>query len=66
MNLPERLGKYPITDVLGKGAMGVVCEWLDAPTVQRVIRIVADELEDCRVVSSEVLEERIRELSTIV
>jgi len=38
MNHPERLGKYPITGVLGQGAMGVVYRALD-PVIQRQVAI---------------------------
>lgn len=38
MNLPERLGKYPITDVLGKGAMGIVYRGHD-PVIKRPVAI---------------------------
>jgi serine/threonine protein kinase/osmotically-inducible protein OsmY len=38
MNHPQRLGKYQITDVLGKGAMGVVYKAHD-PDIQRAVAI---------------------------
>jgi len=51
MKHPERLGKYPITGVLGQGAMGVVYKARD-PVIQRAVAIktihkalVADEAE---------------------
>ena len=36
--LPEKLGKYPVTGILGKGAMGVVYKAFD-PGIQRSIAI---------------------------
>jgi serine/threonine protein kinase len=36
--MPERLGKYPITDVLGKGAMGIVYRGYD-PVIKRPVAI---------------------------
>ncbi len=38
MSHPERLGKYPITGVLGKGAMGVVYKAFD-PVISRPVAI---------------------------
>src|SRR6185295_18355102 len=38
MGIPERLGKYPITGVLGKGAMGVVYRGYD-PVIKRPVAI---------------------------
>lgn len=38
MNLPERIGKYPVTGVLGEGAMGVVYRAVD-PVIERVVAI---------------------------
>ncbi len=38
MNVPERLGKYPITGVLGKGAMGTVYRGYD-PVIKRPVAI---------------------------
>ena len=38
MNHPTQLGKYPITGVLGKGAMGVVYRALD-PVIERPVAI---------------------------
>jgi len=38
MNHPEKLGKYPITGVLGEGAMGVVYRGFD-PIIQRPVAI---------------------------
>ncbi|HJW10720.1 MAG TPA: serine/threonine-protein kinase, partial [Albitalea sp.] len=38
MNIPERLGKYPVTDVLGKGAMGIVYLGRD-PVIKRRVAI---------------------------
>src|SRR5688572_14207723 len=35
---PERLGKYPLTGVLGKGAMGVVYKGFD-PVINRSVAI---------------------------
>ena len=48
MSVPERLGKYPITGILGKGAMGVVYKGFD-PVIKRVIAVKTvrrDLLED--------------------
>jgi serine/threonine-protein kinase len=48
MNAPERLGKYPITGVLGKGAMGIVYKGFD-PVIKRPIAVKTvrrDLLED--------------------
>lgn len=45
-----------------RAATEAVRGWLGAPTVQRVIKRVADDLEDRRVMSGEVVEQRIREL----
>lgn len=36
--LPERIGKYPVTGVLGEGAMGVVYRAVD-PVIERVVAI---------------------------
>jgi len=36
--IPERLGKYPITEVLGKGAMGIVYRGWD-PVIKRPVAI---------------------------
>ena len=46
-NIPERLGKYPITEVLGKGAMGVVYRGWD-PVIKRpvAIKTIRKELID--------------------
>jgi eukaryotic-like serine/threonine-protein kinase len=38
MNHPDRLGKYVVTDVLGKGAMGIVYKTHD-PDIQRTVAI---------------------------
>jgi len=38
MSQPERIGKYPVTGVLGKGAMGVVYEGFD-PVIRRKIAL---------------------------
>jgi len=38
MNIPQRLGKYPISQVLGKGAMGVVYLGRD-PVIKRPVAI---------------------------
>jgi eukaryotic-like serine/threonine-protein kinase len=38
MDHPQRLGKYPITGVLGQGAMGVVYRGID-PVIQRPVAI---------------------------
>ena len=38
MIIPERLGKYPITEVLGKGAMGIVYRGYD-PVIKRAVAI---------------------------
>src|SRR5712691_10126361 len=38
MATPDRLGKYEITDVLGKGAMGVVYKGFD-PGIRRIVAI---------------------------
>jgi serine/threonine-protein kinase len=38
MTIPERLGKYPITAVLGKGAMGIVYRAYD-PVIKRPVAI---------------------------
>lgn len=38
MNHPQRLGKYPITGVIGEGAMGVVYKAID-PVIQRPVAI---------------------------
>ena len=47
MASPERLGKYPITGVLGKGAMGVVYRGYD-PVIKRpvAIKTIRKELID--------------------
>lgn len=47
MAIPERLGKYPITGVLGKGAMGVVYRGYD-PVIKRpvAIKTIRKELID--------------------
>ena len=47
MDLPQRLGKYPITDVIGKGAMGVVYRGYD-PVIKRpvAIKTIRKELID--------------------
>ncbi len=38
LKIPERLGKYPITGVAGKGAMGVVFKGMD-PVIKRPVAI---------------------------
>ena len=38
MSIPERLGKYPVTGVLGRGAMGVVYRGID-PVIKRPVAI---------------------------
>jgi eukaryotic-like serine/threonine-protein kinase len=38
MALPERLGKYPITGVIGKGSMGIVYRGVD-PVIKRPVAI---------------------------
>src|SRR2546427_438167 len=38
MDLPDRLGKYPVTEVLGKGAMGIVYRAYD-PVIKRPVAI---------------------------
>lgn len=38
MNVPERLGKYPITGILGRGAMGIVYRGYD-PVIKRQVAI---------------------------
>ena len=38
MKHPERLGKYPITGILGEGAMGVVYKAFD-PNIRRQVAI---------------------------
>jgi serine/threonine protein kinase len=38
MKLPERLGKYPIIEVIGKGAMGIVYRGYD-PVIKRPVAI---------------------------
>jgi serine/threonine-protein kinase len=38
MNNPQRLGKYPITGILGKGAMGIVYRGYD-PVIKRPVAI---------------------------
>ena len=47
MELPERLGKYPITEVIGKGAMGIVYRGYD-PVIRRpvAIKTIRKELID--------------------
>ena len=47
MPIPERLGKYPITGVLGRGAMGVVYRGYD-PVIKRpvAIKTIRKELVD--------------------
>lgn len=47
MNIPERLGKYPISDVIGKGAMGIVYRGYD-PVIKRpvAIKTIRKELID--------------------
>src|SRR5437899_10822135 len=44
MNIPERLGKYPITEVLGKGAMGIVYRGYD-PVIKRPVAIKTIQTE---------------------
>ena len=45
--IPERLGKYPITGMLGRGAMGVVYRGYD-PVIKRpvAIKTIRKELID--------------------
>ncbi|WP_157271541.1 serine/threonine-protein kinase [Azohydromonas aeria] len=38
MAIPERLGKYPITEVIGRGAMGIVYRGWD-PVIKRAVAI---------------------------
>jgi eukaryotic-like serine/threonine-protein kinase len=38
MSVPERLGKYPITGVIGRGSMGVVYRGID-PVIKRAVAI---------------------------
>lgn len=38
MNSPQRLGKYPVTGILGKGAMGIVYRGYD-PVIKRPVAI---------------------------
>jgi len=38
MNIPQRLGKYPVSELLGKGAMGVVYRGYD-PVIKRPVAI---------------------------
>ena len=47
MPMPERLGKYPITAVIGKGSMGVVYRGFD-PGIKRAVAIktIRKELRD--------------------
>jgi serine/threonine-protein kinase len=48
MSTPERLGKYPITGILGRGAMGIVYKAVD-PVIKRPIAVKTvrrDLLED--------------------
>jgi serine/threonine-protein kinase len=47
MELPQRLGKYPITEVIGKGAMGIVYRGYD-PVIKRpvAIKTIRKELID--------------------
>lgn len=47
MSIPERLGKYPIQDVIGKGAMGIVYRGYD-PVIRRhvAIKTIRKELID--------------------
>ncbi len=47
IKIPERLGKYPITGVAGKGAMGVVFKGMD-PVIKRpvAIKTIRKELLD--------------------
>ncbi|WP_280150908.1 serine/threonine-protein kinase [Piscinibacter sp. XHJ-5] len=47
MSIPERLGKYPISEVIGKGAMGIVYRGYD-PVIKRpvAIKTIRKELID--------------------
>src|SRR5258706_56608 len=47
MNIPERLGKYPISEIIGKGAMGIVYRGYD-PVIKRpvAIKTIRKELID--------------------
>ena len=38
LKVPERLGKYPITGVVGRGAMGIVFKGFD-PVIKRPVAI---------------------------